>query len=177
MKLQCADSARRVRAGARRRTRQWTVTVRCTTRLPGGPTSQSSNGRTLTVGWHGWRTGQCPVAHRTVRCTRRQQSSPTAILLVGAINTPQPPHFKAPKHSLLLIQYKSNTQHSKTQIKASDQIKIDNSTLVFRTCEKIDLCSFVVLVAWLAFFFLSFLLSKPCKQSKRHQLFGGPYGV
>jgi hypothetical protein len=96
------------------------------------------------------------LAHRTVRCALRQQSSPTAILVVGAINTPQPPLFKAPKHSLLLIQYKSNTQHSKTQIKASDQIKVHNSTLVFRTCEKIDLCSFVVLVAWLTFFFLSF---------------------
>jgi hypothetical protein len=90
---------------------------------------------------------------------------------------PQPPLFKAPKHSLLLIQYKSNTQHSKTQIKASNQIKVHNSTLVFRTCEKIDLCSFVVLVAWLAFFFLSFLHSKPCKRSKRHQLCGGPCGV
>jgi hypothetical protein len=67
---------------------------------------------------------------------------------------PQPPLFKAPKHSLLLIQYKSNTQHSKTQIKASDQIKVHNSTLDFRTCEKIGLCSFVVLVAWLAFFSL-----------------------
>jgi hypothetical protein len=89
---------------------------------------------------------------------------------------PQPPLFKTPKHSLL-IQYNSNTQHSKTQIKASDQIKVHNSTLGFRTCEKIDLCSFVVLVAWLAFFFLSFLLSKPCKQSKRHQLCGGPCRV
>jgi hypothetical protein len=87
------------------------------------------------------------VAHRTVRCTLRQQSFPTDILVVGAINTPQPPLFKAPKHSLLLIQYKSNTQHSKTQIKASDRIKVHNSTLVFRTCEKIDLCSFIVLVA------------------------------
>jgi hypothetical protein len=66
---------------------------------------------------------------------------------------PQPPLFKVSKHLLLLIQYKSNTQHSKTQIKASDQIKVHNSTLIFRTCEKIDLCSFVVLVAWLAFFF------------------------
>jgi hypothetical protein len=36
---------------------------------------------------------------------------------------------------------------------------------------------FVALVAWLAFFFLSFLLSKPCKRSKRHQLCGGPCGV
>jgi hypothetical protein len=90
---------------------------------------------------------------------------------------PQPPLFKASKHSLHLIQYKSNTQHSKTQIKASDRIKVPNSTLVFRTCEEIDLCSFVALVAWLAFFFLSFLLSNPCKRSKRHQLCGGPCGV
>jgi hypothetical protein len=103
-------------------------------------------------GWVTW------LAHRTVRCALRQQSSPTAILVVGAINTPQPPLFKASKHSLLLIQYKSNTQHSKTQIKATDRIKVHNSTLVFRTCEKIDLCSFVVLVAWLAFL-LSLILT------------------
>jgi hypothetical protein len=89
---------------------------------------------------------------------------------------PQPPLFKAPKHSLLLIQYKSNTQHSKTQIKASNQIKVHNSTLVFRTCEKIDLCSFVVLVAWLAFFFLYSCFQVLCNQSKRHQLCGGPCG-
>jgi hypothetical protein len=31
---------------------------------------------------------------------------------------PQPPLFNASKHSLHLIQYKSNTQHSKTQIKS-----------------------------------------------------------
>jgi hypothetical protein len=62
--------------------------VQCTTGLFGGPTCQSSNGRTLTVGWRGWRTGQCPVAHRTVWCALRQQPSPTATLVVGAINTP-----------------------------------------------------------------------------------------
>jgi hypothetical protein len=145
--------------------------------LSGGPHVRSSNGRTLTVGWRVWCTGQCPLAHRTVWCAIRQQPSPMGILMVGAINTPQPPLFKASKHSLLLIQYKSNTQHSMTQIKSTNQIKVHNSTLVFRTCEKIDLCSFVVLIAWLAFFFLSFLLSKPCKQSKRHQLCGGPCGV
>jgi hypothetical protein len=82
--------------------------------LSGGPHVRSSNGRTLTVGWCGWRTGQCPVAHRTVRCAIRQQPSPTATLVVGAINTPNHQHFNASKHSLLLIQYKSNTQHSKT---------------------------------------------------------------
>jgi hypothetical protein len=129
-------------------------------------------------GWVTW------PAHRTVSggapdCLVRPSTAefPNGILVVGAINTPQPPLFKAPKHSLLIIQYKSNTQHSKTQIKATDRIKVHNSTLVFRTCEKIDLCSFVILVAWLALFFLSFLLSKLCKQSKRHQLCGGPCGV
>jgi hypothetical protein len=96
-------------------------------------------------------TPDCPVCHTIA-------AFPTTILVVGAINTPQPPLFKASKHSLLLIQYKSNTQHSKTQIKATDWIKVHNSTLVFRTCEKIDLCSFVVLVAWLAFL-LSLILT------------------
>jgi hypothetical protein len=83
-----ADCARRVRAGVRWRTGQWTGPVRCTTGLSGGPHVRSSNGRTLTVGWRGWRTGQCLVAHRTVRCAIRQQPSPTTFLVVGAINTP-----------------------------------------------------------------------------------------
>jgi hypothetical protein len=38
-----------------------------------------------TVKPNGWVTW---LAHRTVRCALRQQSSPTAILVVGAINTP-----------------------------------------------------------------------------------------
>jgi hypothetical protein len=141
------------------------------------PTCQKLH-RSNPNGWVTW------LAHRTVSggapdCPVRHTTAafPNDILVVRAINTHQPPLFKAPKHSLLLIQYKSNTQHSKTQIKASDQIEVHNSTLVFRTCEKIDLCSFVVLVALLAFFFLSFLLSNPCKQSKRHQLCGDPCGV
>jgi hypothetical protein len=48
--LQCAPARAEARAGARRRTRQSTGPVRCTTGLSDGPTSQSSNGRTLTVG-------------------------------------------------------------------------------------------------------------------------------
>jgi hypothetical protein len=129
-------------------------------------------------GWVTW------LAHRTVSggaldCPVRPSTAefPNGHFGGWGYKYTQPPLFKAPKHSLLLIQYKSNTQHSKTQIKASYQIKVHNSTLVFRTCEKISLCSFVVLVAWLAFFFLSFLLSKPCKQIKRHQLCGGSCGV
>jgi hypothetical protein len=109
------DCARRVRAGARRSTGQWTGPVRCTTRLSGGPTCQSSNGQTLTVGWRGWRTGHCPVAHRTVRCALRQQPSPTTTLVVGAINTPQPPHFKASKFSANTFNTRAsafNTRHN-----------------------------------------------------------------
>jgi hypothetical protein len=46
-------------------------------------------------GWVTW------LAHRTVRCAIRQQPSPTAILVVGAINTPQTPHFNASKSSAI----------------------------------------------------------------------------
>jgi hypothetical protein len=115
IELQCADSSRISQSSARRRTRQWTVTVWCTTGLSGGPTSQSSNGRTPTVGWRGWRTGQCPVAHRIVRCVLRQQPSPTTTLVVGAINTPQPPHFKASKFSANTFNTRAtafNTRHN-----------------------------------------------------------------
>jgi hypothetical protein len=106
-------------------------------------------------GWVTW------LAHQTMSGAPFDNSLPQRLnWWLGAINTPQPPPLQPSKHSLLLIQYKSNTQHSKTQIKASDQIKVHNSTLDFRTYEKIGLCSFVVLVAWLTFFFLSFLLSK-----------------
>ena len=73
------------------------------------------------------------------------------------------------------IQEQYTTLQDTNQSLRSNQVH--NSTLVFRTCEKIDLCSFVALVAWLAFFFLSFLLLKPCKRSKRHQLCGCPCGV
>jgi hypothetical protein len=48
--LQCAPARAEVRAGNRRRTGQSTGPVRCTNGLSGGPISQSSNGRTLTVG-------------------------------------------------------------------------------------------------------------------------------
>jgi hypothetical protein len=41
------------------------------------------------------------LAHRTVRCAIRQKPSPTVILVVGAINTPQPPHFNASKFSAI----------------------------------------------------------------------------
>jgi hypothetical protein len=87
---------RRGQSTRRRRTGQSTGPVRCTTGQPGGPTSQSSNGQNLTAGWRGWRTGQCPVAHRTVRCAMRQTAFQRPLLVVGAINTPTTPHSLHP---------------------------------------------------------------------------------
>jgi hypothetical protein len=111
------------------------------------------------------------VAHQIVQCAHRQQPSPTVELVVGGYKYPTTTTtstiqaFTTP-HS---IQEQYTTLQDTNQSLRSNQSP--QSTLVFRTCEKIDLCSFV---AWLAFFFLSFLLSKPCKHSKRHQLCGGP---
>jgi hypothetical protein len=44
--------------------------------------------QTLMVGWRGWRTGQCPVAHQTVRCAHRQQPLPTVVLVVEGYKYP-----------------------------------------------------------------------------------------
>jgi hypothetical protein len=74
------------------------------TRLSGVPPDypvphedKASNGRpapTLTDKMTWRRTGHCPVAHRTVRCTLRQQTSPTARFWFVAINTTPTGHFK-----------------------------------------------------------------------------------
>jgi hypothetical protein len=54
-----------------------------------GRSAPSPNGRMT------WRhTGHCPVAHRTVRCGHRQQTSPTATFWMVAINTTPTGHFK-----------------------------------------------------------------------------------
>jgi hypothetical protein len=105
----------------------------------------------------------CPVCHTTA-------AFPNGHFGGWGYKYPQPPLFKESKHSLLLIQYKSNTQHSKTQIKASDQIKVHNSTLVLGLVRRLACVLFVVLVVWLAFFFLNSCSQDHCNQSKRHQV-------
>jgi hypothetical protein len=66
-------------------------------------------------GWVMW------LAHRTVRCAHRQTASPTAILVDGAINIPQPPHFKTSKFSAIAFNTRSLyfTPRHKQEIKSS----------------------------------------------------------
>jgi hypothetical protein len=86
-------------------------------------------------GWVMW------LAHRTVRCAHRQQPLPTATLVVGAINTPQPPHFKASKFSAITFntraldftpKHKSKDQIlSKSQTHPKDLVACERETFVF----------------------------------------------
>jgi hypothetical protein len=124
--------------------------------LSGATRSQRSNGRPRQNpnGWVTW------LAHRTARCAHRQQPPPTVVLVVEGYKYPQPPPLQPSKHSLLLIQYKSKVQHSKTQIKATNPIKVPNSILVFRTCERITCISCCSCLLGLAFFSFSLLTLK-----------------
>jgi hypothetical protein len=63
------------------------------------------------------------LAHRTVRCIHQQTASPMAILVGGAINTPQPPHFKASKFSAIAFNTRALdfTRRHKQEIKSSSK--------------------------------------------------------
>jgi hypothetical protein len=69
---------------------------------------------------------------------------------------PQPPPFKPSKLPTLLIQYKSKSKQSKDTIKAFNPLQAPKSTQLLRDLREDHLCSFVALVAWIAFSF-SFL--------------------
>jgi hypothetical protein len=117
------------------------------------------------------------LAHQTVRCAIRQQPSPTAILVVGAINTPNHHYSRHPSihYSLFNTRAIHNTPRhkSKPPIESKSTIQLLFLGLVRRsTCVLL----LFLLLGW-PFFFLSFSFSKPCKRSKRHQLCGGPCGV
>jgi hypothetical protein len=93
----------------------------------------------------------CPVHHRTVRwpscqklqrsnpngwvmwlCAMRQQPSPTALLVVGAINTPNHPPFIASKFSAFKPHTRAiafNIRH-KQEIKSSPKSKDHSNQLV-----------------------------------------------
>jgi hypothetical protein len=80
-------------------------------------------------------------------------STATTGIVVGAINTPQPPPFKPSKFSELHIQYKSKILHSKTQSKEQILSKPQNQLNCLVTWEREFCVSFVALVAWIAFSF------------------------
>jgi hypothetical protein len=134
--------------------------------------------RTLMVGWRGWRTGQCPVAHRTVLCAQRQQPLPNGCLVVEGYKYPSSTSTPTIQAFITLhsIQEQSATLQDTNQSHWSNQSPQFNSSTLGLVRWSF-LCFFVALIAWLAFFFLSFLFSKPYKRSKRHQLCGGPCGV
>jgi hypothetical protein len=91
-----------------------------------------------------------------VRCTTGLSGVPsttTTRIVVGAINTLQPPAFKPSKFSELHIQYKSKSIHSKTHPKDQILSKPQNQLNCLVTWERVFCVSFVALVAWIAFSF------------------------
>jgi hypothetical protein len=116
----------------------------------------------------------CPVHHQTVRwpsCQKLQRSEPnarvtwlahrtvpTALLVVGAINTPNHPPFIASKFLAFTPHTRAitfNTRH-KQEIKSSPKSK-DNSNQIV-TSER-DNCVLLSSCAWIAFLLPSFLCS------------------
>jgi hypothetical protein len=87
--LQCATARAEVRAGAE-------GTPDSEQDLSGAPPDcpVAQLSEAPTVGTQ--RPGDVVGAPDSVRCTIRQKPSPTVLLVVGAINTPQPPHFNDP---------------------------------------------------------------------------------
>jgi hypothetical protein len=144
--------ARRGQSTRSRRTGQSTGLVRCTTGQPRCPTSQSSNGRTLTSGWRGWRTG--------LSCAPFDSSlHQTASLVVGAINTPTTPHSIASKFSAFTPHTRAiafNSRHNQR-----DQIlsQVSSSIPINSDLWESDLCSFELLRLDCFFSFSFFLVT------------------
>jgi hypothetical protein len=84
-------------------------------------------------GWVMW------LAHRTVQCAHRQTASPTAILVVGAINTPNHHHFKASKFSAIAFNTRALdfTPRHKTKDQILSKFQTHSKDLV--ACER-DIC-------------------------------------
>jgi hypothetical protein len=123
-------------------------------KLSNGRLSQNPNDW---VTW--WGTGQCPVAHWSVRCTHRRQPSPTTIWWLGAINTPNHHHTKHP--SILNIAFNTRAIDSTPRDNQSDRStqspQINSSALGLVRVSLVFLCCSCLL--GLAFFSFQFLLS------------------
>jgi hypothetical protein len=112
-------------------------------------------------GWVTWLT------HRTVRCAHRQTSSPTAILVVGAINTPPTTTLQGIQVFSHCIQYKSSRLHSKTQTRDQILSQVRNHSKQLVTSERE---TFEFLSLGSLFFFLHSCSQATCNQRKRHQV-------
>jgi hypothetical protein len=148
--LQCADSSRRVRAAARRRTGQWTVTVRCGIELSGAAWRQSSNGRNRQNpnGWVTW------LAHRTVQCAHRQQPSSTVELLVGGYKYPTTtttPTIQAFTTALSIQEQYTTLQDTNQSLRSNQSPQFNTSILgLVRRSSCVSLL--LLLLGWLSYF-------------------------
>jgi hypothetical protein len=108
-RIKCARCAHRGQARPCWRTGHSIVHVRCATGHQGGPRRQNSNGRIqrLLVTWPSHRT--CPVCTGLSGAPSNRQPHQTASLVVGAINTPQPPTIHSIQVLILPTTYKSSS--------------------------------------------------------------------
>jgi hypothetical protein len=96
------------------------------------------------------------LAHRSVRCAIRQKPSPTVILVVGAINTPNHHTSRNPSFqpSNLIQELYTSFQDTNKEIKSSPKSGITPNKLVTR---KRDFCVLLTSCAWIAFLLPLFL--------------------
>jgi hypothetical protein len=116
--------------------------------------------RTLTVGWRGWRIGQCPVAHRTVRCAHQQQSPPMIVLVVEGYKYPLTTYTPTilAFNTLYSIQEQSATLQDTNQSHRSNQNPQFNSSALGLVRGSLVFLVALVCLAWLSFL-SHFLLS------------------
>jgi hypothetical protein len=129
--------------------------------LSGATRRQSSNGRTLTVGWRGWRTIQHPVAQRTVRCAHRQQPPPSVVLVGEGYKYPSTTSTPTIQAFITLhsIQEQSATLQDTNQSHRSDRsLQFNSSALGLVRGSIVFLCCSSLL--GLAFFSFSLLTLK-----------------
>ena len=153
-------------------------TVWCSTGLSGAPsgaTAPSANGRLQRYSArlraqkseqapeaHRIVNRTCPVHHRTVRWRTGLSGAPydsslhqQSFWVVGAINTPQPPHFNASKFSAIKPHTRALDfiQDTNKEIKSSPKSRITPNKLVTRKVFYVLLSS----CAWIAFLLPLFL--------------------
>jgi hypothetical protein len=111
--LQCADCAQKSEQAqmAHRTVNRTCLVHHQTVRWPTCQKLQRSNPK----GWVTW------LAHRTIRCARRQQSSPTTILVVGAINTPN--HHSSMHLSIYYSSFNTRAIHNTPRHKSKPPIE------------------------------------------------------